>query len=57
MCIRDRYLAVRFNFSDEWKGTKKTVVFLYDGYNLSLIHIYDGKKYFDYLRTHVENIE
>ena len=28
-----KYLAVRFNFSDEWKGTKKTVVFLYDGYN------------------------
>lgn len=22
-----KYLAVRFNFSDEWKGTKKTVVF------------------------------
>lgn len=32
-----KYLAVRFNFSDEWKGTKKTVVFLYDGYSYNVL--------------------
>lgn len=33
-----KYLAVRFNFSDEWKRTKKTVIFTYNenSYNVLL---------------------